>query len=144
LRAVTLEVEAEDAILSAPMKIEFAATASAGKFVLVPEDLRSNLDDVSKGGAGEIGFSFEIPQGGAYALWARMIAPIGNNAPFHMMTSGSLMRKWTVPATMVWQWHKVAQVFIGAGTFKLEFRPPDDGSRLDKVILSNDLGFVPD
>jgi hypothetical protein len=42
-----------------------------------------------------------------------------------------------------WQWQKVAEVFVGAGAFNLEFRHHEDGTQLDKVLMTNDLSFVP-
>jgi hypothetical protein len=139
----TLEAEAEDGILTAAIEIESAAAASGGKFTRVTEDRGNNLNDATTGDPTEVGFSFEVPQGGAYALWARTIAPNGSSDFFYLASSVSLIRKWPVAESLAWKWNKVAQVFAGAGTFQLVFRLPNDGTRLDKVILTNDLKFVP-
>jgi hypothetical protein len=60
------------------------------------------------------------------------------------LSSGSLIRQWPIGESTTWKWNKVAQVFLGAGTFRLAFRLPEAGVQLDKVILSNDPAFVPE
>jgi hypothetical protein len=57
--------------------------------------------------------------------------------------NGTLIRQWLVPLSADWQWNKVAEVFLGAGAFNVEFRHREDGTQLDKVTLTNDLSFVP-
>jgi hypothetical protein len=140
----THAVEAENGHLTAPMEIHSSSAASGGQFVVVPEGSGSNLDDVTHGGPGQVRFSFKLPQGGPYAIWARTIAPNTNSDSFYVMSGSSPISEWIVPQSTAWKWNKVAQVFVGAGTFRLSFRQRDDGTRLDKVLVSNDLTFVPD
>ncbi|MGH7927643.1 MAG: PKD domain-containing protein, partial [Candidatus Binatia bacterium] len=140
---VKLDVEAESGRLTAPMVARSSNTASGEKFVVSPEGSGTNFDDVAHGGPGQVSLSFKVPQGGAYAIWARTRAPNANSDSFYVTSSGSLITRWLVPISTGWKWHKVAEVFLGAGAFKLEFRQRDDGTQLDKVILTNDLKFVP-
>jgi hypothetical protein len=56
---------------------------------------------------------------------------------------GALLREWFVPLSTAWKWNKIAEVFVGAGAFNVEFRHREDGTQLDKVILTNDLNLVP-
>jgi hypothetical protein len=76
-------------------------------------------------------------------LWARTIAPNGGSDSFYVTSSGNLIREWTVPLSTAWQWNKLAEVFVGAGALNIEFRQREDGTQLDKVILTNDLSLVP-
>jgi hypothetical protein len=46
-----------------------------------------------------------------------------------------------VPLRAEWQWNKVAEV-IGPGAFSVDFRQREDGTELDKVMLTNDLSFI--
>jgi hypothetical protein len=140
---VTLNIEAESGILTAPMMIQSSGAASGGQFVIVPEGSGNNYNDGTNGGPGQVSLSTNIPQGGTYALWARTIAPNGNSDSFYVTSSGTLIREWSIPDSTTWQWNKIAEAFVGAGTFNLEFRQREDGTQLDRIILTNDLSFVP-
>jgi hypothetical protein len=140
---VTMSVEAESGIITSPMMIQSSVTASGGQFVVVPEGSGNTFDDVTNGGPGQVSLPFDIPQGGTYALWARTIAPNGGSDSFYVTSGSSLISEWLVPTSAAWKWTKVAEVFVGAGAFNVEFRHREDGTQLDKVILSNDLAFVP-
>jgi hypothetical protein len=140
----TADIEAEDGVLTAPMKVQSSSAASGGQYVVVPEGSGSNLDDVSHGGPGQVRFTVKLPQGGAYSIWARTIAANANSDSFYVMTGPSLIREWVVPQSTTWKWNKIAQVFVGAGTFRLSLRQRDDGTRLDKVLITNDPKVVPD
>jgi hypothetical protein len=132
-RPFTLEARAKDGILTVPLELESSAAAARGNL--------ANFEDGRD--PREVNFSLEVPQGGAYTLWARTIAPNGNSDSFYVTSGDSLINEWVVPMSTGWQWNKVAEMFVGAGTFRLAFRHRDDGTRLDKVILTNDLKFVP-
>jgi hypothetical protein len=142
-QSVMLNAEAESGVLTAPMIIQSSATASGGQFVVVPEGTGNTFDDVTSGGPGQIRVPFDIPQGGTYALWARTLAINGGSDSFYVTSSGSLIREWLVPTTATWQWNKIAELFVAAGAFDLEFRHREDGTQLDKIILTNDLVFIP-
>jgi hypothetical protein len=139
----TLEVEAENGRLSGPMEVRNASNASNGRYVIVPQGTGNNYDDVDYGGPGQVAFALNVPQGGRYALWARTIAPDFGSNGFFVTSDDRLISAWDVPLSSGWKWNKVAEVFLGAGAFKLNFRQREDGTWLDKVLLTNDLNFVP-
>jgi hypothetical protein len=58
-------------------------------------------------------------------------------------SSGSLLLEWDLPESSSWRWRKVIDVTRSAGIFNLEFRQREDGTKLDQIILTNDLSFVP-
>jgi hypothetical protein len=140
---VTLSLEAEAGTLTAPMVIQSSGAASGGQFTLVPEGSGNNFNIGTNGGPGQVRLPANIPQGGTYALWARTIAPNGGSDSFYVTSDGTLIREWLVPISTVWKWNKVAEVFVGAGAFNIEFRQREDGTQLDRVILTNDLSLVP-
>jgi hypothetical protein len=138
-----LEAEAEEGRLKQPMEIRSATSASGGRYVIAPEGSGNNYNDATNGGPGEVAFSLNIPQGGRYALWARTIAPdFGSNA-FYVTSGERLISAWNVPLSNGWKWTKIADLFLGAGTFSLTFRQREDGTSLDKVLITNDLNLVP-
>jgi hypothetical protein len=140
---VTFDLQAESGSLTAPMVIQSDSTASGGQYVAVPEGMGNNFNDLTLGGPGETSFSMNLPEGGNYALWARTIAPHSGSDSFYVGSGGSLIREWSVPLSTVWKWNKVSEIFVAAGAFNLQFRQREDGTRLDRFILTNDLNFVP-
>jgi hypothetical protein len=140
----TLEAEAESGTLTAPMVLQSTRTASGGRFAVVPESSGNNFDDATFGGPGQVSLSLKIPQGGAYALWGRTVAPNFGSNGFYVTSGDTLIRNWAVPTSTAWKWHKIAEVFLAAGAFNVNFRQQEDGTQLDKIILTNDLNFVPD
>jgi hypothetical protein len=143
VQLATLPIEAESGILTAPMVAQSSTAASGGQFVRTPEGSGNNFDPVTRGGPGQASLSFNIPQGGTYAVWARTLAPNGGSDSFYVTSSSTLIREWFVPISTIWKWNKIAEVFLGAGAFNVEFRQREDGTQLDRAILTNDLSFVP-
>jgi Calx-beta domain len=140
---VTLDIEAESGSLTAPMVAQSIGTASGGQYVVVPEGIGNNFNDVTNGGPGQISHSLNIPEPGTYALWARTLAPHTGSNSFYVTSSGTLLREWDVPMSTVWRWNEVIEIFLNAGALNLQFRLREDGTQLDRIILTNDLNFIP-
>jgi PKD repeat protein len=141
---VTITIEAESGGLTAPMAVRSDSQASGGQYVEVPQGMGNNSNDATRGGPGQVSFSINIPQAGTYALWARVLAADSNNDSFYVTSSGSLLLEWDIPDSSSWRWRKVIDVTRSAGIFNLEFRQREDGTKLDQIILTDDLSFVPD
>jgi hypothetical protein len=139
---VTLDVEAESGTVAGPMTIRPSGAASGGQFVTGQEG-SNNFNAASDGTPGQLDLSFNIPQGGNYALWARMLSGNGGGDAFYVTSGNTVISEWLVPQTADWQWHKIAEVFVAAGALNLEFRQSHDGAQLDRVIMTNDPQFVP-
>jgi hypothetical protein len=135
-------IEAESGTLAAPMTIVSDSTASGGKYVQVPEGTGNNYNDSTLGGPGEVRFSTKIPKSGTYALWALTIAPNGTSDSFYVASNGALLSK-SLPGgySTTWFWSKLAHLSLSAGDLHLVFRQREDGTKLDKIILSNDLSL---
>ena len=48
-----------------------------------------------------------------------------------------------MPPSTTWKWNKIANLSLAAGNVNLAFRQREDGTKLDQVILTSDLGFIP-
>ena len=141
----TITLEAESGSLTAPMVIQSGPTSSGGQFVEVPQGAGNNYNDATNGGPGEVSFSINIPQSGTYALWARTIAPNGHSDSFYVTRNNNsiLIKEWSVPSSTTWQWNKIANMSLSAAVLNLAFRQREDGTKLDQVLLTNDLSLVP-
>jgi hypothetical protein len=139
----TITLEAETGSLTAPMVVQSGATASGGQFVEVPNGTGDNFNDITNGGPGQVNLPINIPQSGTYALWARTIAPTGTSDSFYVTRNGTLISEWTVPSSTAWKWNKIANASLSVGVVNLAFRQREDGTKLDQVLLTTDLNFVP-
>ena len=139
----TVFLEAENGTLTAPMVSRTDSTASNGRFVEVPSGTGNNLNDATNGGPGQVRFAISISQAGTRALWARTKAPDSQSDSFYVTRNGTLVKEWDVPASTTWKWNKVANLSLPAGTVNLAFRQREDGTKLDRIILTSDLSFVP-
>ena len=139
----TIALEAENGSLTAPMVVKSSSSASGGKFVEVPEGKGNNYNRNTKGGPGQVQFTVNIPQSGTRALWARTIAPNGNSDSFFVTNNGALIKEWLVPLSTAWKWNKIGNFSFSAGSRNIAFRQREDGTRLDQIMLTTDLKFVP-
>ena len=109
----------------------------------VPSGTGNNLNDATNGGPGQVRFAISIPQAGTRALWARTKAPDDASDSFYVTKNGTLAKEWLVPQSTTWKWNKVANLSLASGTLNLAFRQREDGTKLDRILLTTDLSFVP-
>jgi hypothetical protein len=142
MSANSIVLEAEAGSVTAPMTIQADPTASGGKYVEVVEGGGNNYNDSTFGGPGEVKFSTNISRAGTYALWALTIAPNGTSDSFYVTGNGALVSEWMPgPYSTVWTWSKVADLSLSAGALNLAFRQREDGTKLDKIVLSDNLNL---
>ena len=141
--ATTITVEAESGSLTAPMAVGTGPIASGGAFVQVPQGAGTNTNDATFGGPGQVSYSINIAQSGTYALWGRTIAPSAGSDSFYVTRGSTLITEWSVPISTTWQWNKVKNLSLPVGTLSLQFRQREDGTQLDRVLLTDDLSFNP-
>jgi hypothetical protein len=138
-----IEIEAESGTLTPPMASVPDGTASGGQYVVVPEGTGSSYDDAKFGGPGEVSFTITVATDATYTVWARILAPDGQSDSFYVVKDGAPWHLWHVPGNRSWQWNRLSTTALQAGTVTLAFRQREDGTRLDRIILSTDLNFVP-
>jgi hypothetical protein len=105
---------------------------------------------------GSVSFDFSITEPGNYIIWARHLSPNGGHDSFFVSMDGIEADYQTTDTwSMNWQWTRVnlqtsagtttdPRVFnLSAGTHQLIFRAQEANCPLDKLIICNDLDFVP-
>ncbi|MFQ5708455.1 MAG: Ig-like domain-containing protein [bacterium] len=146
-------LEAENGTLSGLMTVGTDATASNGKFIHVP--------DGTGVGDGVAEFTFNVDVAGDYVVWGRAIAPDGGSDVFKIHMDGGPEKFWDVGQrnhSSVWFWDQVSHRGTGsatnpeedpviftltAGTHTLMVNEGKDGTKLDQILITNNLGFVP-
>ena len=142
-----MTIEAEAGHVRLPMATFEDDLATAGRFVMVPEE-EGNRDG---GGPGLASFSFEIPSNGEYSIWARVIGEEGDANSFFVSIDGGQEYRWDIEDAdgddvEHWTWLPVAGehgVRFERGTREVTFRQRESGSKLDAIFVTDDPRLVP-
>lgn len=157
--AVYMYFEAEQGMLGQPMQVGRHAYASDSAFVWVPE---GPGNDAPAGGQGFVEYAFDVPSAGDYVVWGRTLTPNIRDNSFYVSLNGKqeawweLPRPYTKPEKERWSWDPVSsrdpetRVLANPVLFKmkqgrntLRLRVREDGTRLDGLLITNDLSFKP-
>ena len=92
-------------------------------------------------------YRFSVPVAGTYALWGRVMANSGNDDSFFVQLDTAAYGLWTTPLSGpdIWGWGKIkaAGYPLTAGEHTLRLKQREDGTKLDKLLLTNDLTYIP-
>jgi hypothetical protein len=145
---VYLPFEAEAGSITAPMAV--STDPVSGAYVSSPMDEQ-----------GTVSFQVPVSVPGTYIIWARIVAVDGAHDSFYVSIDGGPEDIFDMAVDVwssSWQWDRVTgragssnsipmlvpRTFqLSAGSHSLAFRCREDGSLLDRVIVCNDLEFVP-
>jgi len=146
--SVYISFEAESGTLAAPMTTATHAQASGGLYVTTPT-----------ANQGTVTFNLDIPVAGTYIIWCRVLAPDGSSDSFFVSMDGGPEDIYDVAEgtwSPNWQWTRVngraggppltlnPRTFdLTAGLHTLVFRGREANSRLDRLIVTNDITFMP-
>ena len=144
------EVEAEDGILSGPFQIDEDAGASAGRFVLAPNGAGTFPSASASAGLAE--YLFAISEEGDYVIWGRVLAPSGKDDSFHIALDDSDFVRWNTQKSEQWIWDQAnahqgddpLTYHLEAGSHRLYIMQREDGTCIDKLIVTKNFEFTPD
>jgi len=148
--AVFVFLEAESGTLTAPMQTLNDPAASGGKGVTVAAGSNSKTDPPANG---HLTLPFNVGRAGTFRVWGRVIAPTTADDSFWVRMDGGGWTNWNEIALGAgWHWDSVHDAANGnqamsyaltAGAHTLTIAYREDGTRLDKVLVTSDLAFVP-
>ena len=140
---VYLPFEAEEGSIVAPMK-----RYTKGGVTYVTSTSRDK---------GSVSFEFSAVEAGNYIIWARHLSPDAARDSFFVSVDGVESPYETAIGTWSsdWQWTRVTApsggitqdprvLSLSAGTHTVVFRSSERQCGLDRIIICNDLEFVPD
>ncbi len=147
---IKLWLEAEDGNIYAPMQIAEDQEASAGLFTQVPNG-QGNFYSPSEN-SGQIVHTFSVPAEGDYIIWGRLIAKDGGDNSFFVSIDDQEFATWHTPTTPTWIWDQVrdrgsveAVIYhLTPGDHVLSILQREDGSQIDKIMVTNALDYVPE
>jgi len=150
--AETVTIEAEDGSMGRWWKVKSDGDASGGKYITIRSG-KNSTGRVPTSGRGKARYSFTVQEAGSYKLWGRVIAPNGNDDSFWVRIDGGDWVRWNdIPQGANWAWDDVhdadkgnapLEAWLEAGDHTLELRYREDGTKLDKWLLTNDLTLNP-
>ena len=147
---VQIWIEAEDGRLNAPMTTALNTDASAGGYVWVPNSDRKPSKFNRRPGDAE--YSFEVPDSGLYIIWGRVSADSTKNNSFYVRLDASEFAVWETQVSQSWVWDQVNNrrgddpeiYYLDAGRHTLAVKQRETGTKLDMILITDDLTYVPD
>jgi hypothetical protein len=139
---VWLEAEsAEDGSAFAPFEVRSDGDASGGEYITTQDEGRTHLGDPPADGRASYTFS---AGGGSHVVWGRVRASSGSNDAdsFYLSVNGGTFDEWHLEPGE-WHWEKFGSVGLPAGTNSVSVAYREDGTALDKLLVTPDEDFVP-
>jgi hypothetical protein len=147
---VKVWIEAEDGILDYPMEVATDSSASSGGFIWV-QDGWGNLwnPNVERCYAE---YSFEVPADGEYIIWGRIKGTKAGDDSFYVSVDNGDWAVWDTSFSKSWVWDKVSNrkvadpviYYLKAGEHILIIKEREDGTKIDQIVITNDMEYVPD
>ncbi len=129
-------LEAEQGILTPPMEKAFDMNASGGAYVHVPEGTGAN--------AGKVSFTVYLPVSGTFYLWGRGLGPSGTSDSFWSYVDDGTAEIFNLQNQSTWGWRRrTTPLALTAGVHTITFENREDGTLLDKILLTNVSTYTP-
>ncbi len=126
------DLEAESGDLEGNMQARDDRDASRGRYI---------SDEV---GGGSATYTIHIPTVGTYAVWMRVQSINGGANSFFVAVDGDEEVFQIFPPTSEgYVWRQEREVDLGAGEVEIRVRTRERNTRLDRIIVTNNLGFNP-
>ncbi|MFO1039506.1 MAG: glycoside hydrolase family 88 protein [Geminicoccaceae bacterium] len=143
-------LEAEAAVRTGPLRLGSDSKASGGKYVDVTPG-NNSTETVPTGGHAKWSFSVTAP--GDYVVWGRVKAPTTADDSFWVRIDSGDWVAWDgiVPGSS-WHWDDVHAGSSAAGTMRFSLAPGshtlelayrEDGTRIDRLLITNATAYVP-
>jgi hypothetical protein len=144
-------LEAEEGIINSPMEVDWDKDASTGEYIWIPNTLGNVLDSTQDSGYAE--YSFEVLEAGDFVAWGRVIANSAQDDSFFVSMDGGTFTLWDTfkGGEENWVWDQVSDrrtaepvIFhLDAGIHTLVIKQREDGTKLDKILITNDRAYDP-
>ena len=147
---VMLWLEAESGNIDSPMKVWDDGDASGGQYI---EVISGNYSEENPPANGFATYNFSIKKPGIYKVWGRVIAAMSDEDAFWVRMDDQDWIQWKdIALGCEWHWDEVhdnrhdnqmMEFDLAAGSHQLIVTYFVDQTRLDKLLITNDLDFEP-
>lgn len=146
---VKLWYEAEEGDLYNTFVVPEDSTASDGKFVWTPNGKGNYWRPSRQAGYAE--YVFDAPVAGQYVFWGKVLATDIYNNSFFVFVDGDAYALWDTRRSKAWIWDQVSNrggdnpvtFYLEAGEHTLTIKQREDGTKIDRILITNDLNFLP-
>ncbi len=144
--SVRLGLDSSEASLTGIMTIGNDLQAQKGSYFYVPAGSGRNYYIPPAAAAV---FNFQLPKTDNYVIWARIKSPTSANQAQHIYNGKGKWFYWAAGVNTDWTWVKIKDgntdaIFPftqGANQFQIGWL--DDNVKVDQVMVTNDLSFIP-
>jgi hypothetical protein len=141
-------LEAECGTVGSNFEVHADGSASNGGYVEVQNGYNSTGSAPQDVPANRVRLTFSLDEAGTYRVWGRVQAPSANDDSFWVRIDGSsTWYQWNnIEPGGNWHWDEVhdsehgdtvVDFNLAAGSHTLDFAYREDGTRLDKVYITN-------
>lgn len=143
-----LEAETAEAIAS-PFEVGRDTEASWGKYIWVPEGSGNNWD----GNGAAAYYVLDITNEGEYVIWGRVTAPSSGDDSFFVELDSGGINPWGIENGSSWLWDMVnnkttqenpVKFYLTEGHHIVKIIQREDGTKLDRLLITNDFNYTPD
>jgi hypothetical protein len=140
-----IALDASQANLAGAMA--FATDTQAGTYFYIPSGKGKNYFIPPPSSAR---FAYQAAKTGTYSVWARVKSPSSSNQGFYIYTGNGRWFTWNAGIHTDWEWVKLTDASNGSsafslnqGTNELVFGWYDDNVKIDKIVITNNPGYIP-
>ncbi|MFQ5718600.1 MAG: Ig-like domain-containing protein [Acidobacteriota bacterium] len=132
--------EAEGGELTAPLRGTNGGGAFGDAWVDTPANTPTGT---STAPAGTAVFGVNLPKDATWYLWVRVMNRTGSGATLYEAVDGAVRQTLDVSAAGTWEWVAGRSDVLTAGQHSLELGGRQAEGRADRILLTDDAGFVP-
>ncbi len=137
-------IEAESGSPTAPLVVANDSAAWGGQYIWAAPGSTASSNCVA-GGVGWATYTVNLSSAGTYTLWGRAIAPTVASDSLCLQFDNGTVLTWSLANSSAWHWSKpsAASYTLSAGAHTIRIRYRETGAKLDRLVLTNNLGLVP-
>jgi hypothetical protein len=129
-------------------EVAYNPRASQGQFIHTPNGTGDRYNPSATTGAV---YALSIIEPGTYVLWGKVHARDGADNSFFVQMDGGVNNLWEFEPSATWHWDAVnnrgkadpVKFILTEGIHTITLKVREDGAKLDSMLLTNDLSFVP-
>ncbi|WP_200240875.1 SdrD B-like domain-containing protein [Thiohalocapsa halophila] len=149
---VTLTLEAEDGRLGRWWRTHRDPDAVGGRYLEIKRG-KTSTRRPHRSDRGRASYAFDVDRAGVYTLFGRVIAEDGRDDSFWVRIDGGDWVRWNgIERGRNWVWDQVhdadagdapLELYLEPGRHTLELAYREDGTKLDRWLITDDLTYVP-
>jgi hypothetical protein len=135
-------IEAESGSLLAPLSIGSDSAASGGQFIW--SQTAKDTTCTNSNTTGWATYTVNVAAG-TYKLWGRALGPTTASDSFCVQVDNGMVQTWNLTTGSVWNWKVMtsSNLTLTAGQHTIRVRYRENGAKLDRMLLTSNLGLVP-